>query len=111
MPTAVADEFRRDFRSEPATFAAGVGADRVLLFLGRCDDKVPFESGLLLREKLGKPETYFMPLGHYTSVLAAPWAARVALAWLRARLDAPESKVSEASTDDLARWARARTPR
>ncbi|MBN1443234.1 MAG: hypothetical protein JXA90_11025 [Planctomycetes bacterium] len=82
----VAREFQRGFRCDPARLAPAVEPARVLLLLGACDDKVPYAQGLLLRDKLGEPETYILPLGHYTSVVAAPWAASVALGWMRERM-------------------------
>jgi dienelactone hydrolase len=86
MSTAeVVEEFRRHFRSDPLHFAPAVENDRVLLILGRLDNKVPYATGLLLREMLGEPETYIVPFGHYTSVLAAPWAATRSLEWIAKR--------------------------
>jgi dipeptidyl aminopeptidase/acylaminoacyl peptidase len=72
----VAEEIRRNLSTEPAVLAEAIANDRVLLFLGCLDNKVPYANGLLLREKLGKPETYIVPFGHYTGVLAAGYAAR-----------------------------------
>jgi hypothetical protein len=83
----LARELERDFRAEPARFAGAVANDRVLLILGSLDDKVPYGTGLLLREKLGAPETYVIPLGHYTGILAAPFAARKGFAYLRERFE------------------------
>ena len=82
------EELRRDVTLEPGDLAASIANDRVLLFLGSLDNKVPFQNGLLLRERLGQPETFVFPLGHYTGVLAAPYAARRAFAYFRARFAA-----------------------
>jgi hypothetical protein len=87
---AVAAEVQRELVAEPAFWAQGVGSDRVLLFLGCLDNKVPYESGLRLRGALGGPETFVLPLGHYTSVLALPWAVGTAIVWMNARWDPPE---------------------
>jgi hypothetical protein len=83
----LARELERDFRAEPARFAGAVSNDRVLLILGSLDDKVPYSTGILLRERLGAPETYVVPLGHYTGILAAPFAARKGFGYLRERFE------------------------
>lgn len=90
-PQEVAAEFRRWLRSEPLHLAETICNDRVILFLGRFDDKVPYATGLFLREKLGSPEAYILPLGHYSAVLAAPWTAGVAMDWLLERFHASHS--------------------
>jgi len=78
-------EVGRNYKAEPGRFAEGVSNDRVLLFLGSLDNKVPYETGRALREKLGEPETYIIPLGHYTGILAAPYAAGKMFRFLRRR--------------------------
>ncbi len=85
-PAEVSAELRRWFFSEPANLAKGIATDRVILFLGRLDNKVPYESGMFLRRELGEPLTHVFLLGHYTAVLGAPWTASKALGWLRERL-------------------------
>ena len=74
-------------RSDPAVFARYVANDRTLLFLGAIDNKVPYAAGLDLYEGLGRPEAYFILLGHYTGMLAAPFSASRMFAYLHARLD------------------------
>ena len=85
----VAAEIGRWLVSDPLHLAPAVETERVLLVLGRFDTHVPYENGLLLRRTLGEPETYILPWGHYSSVLAAPWAAATAIRWLAARLEPP----------------------
>jgi hypothetical protein len=63
--------------ADPLRFAPHVSSERAFLVLGAIDDKVPFSTGKLLWEQLGKPEAYFILLGHYTGILAAPFAASV----------------------------------
>jgi hypothetical protein len=87
----VVADLRANVLSEPARFAESVASDRVLLFLGSLDDKVPYDTGLLLREKLGEPETYIIPVGHYTAILVAPYAARRAFAFLRRSFGLPSA--------------------
>lgn len=62
-------------RSEPLRWASSIAPERSLVFLGTLDDKVPYPQGLELWESLGEPQAYFFPLGHYTGMLAAPFAA------------------------------------
>src|SRR5690606_6215060 len=47
--STVAQEFRRWIVSEPLVCARAIDPRRVRLYLGRFDNKVPYESGLLLR--------------------------------------------------------------
>lgn len=77
------DEMAAFFAAEPARWAPQVGRDRCLLFLGTVDDKVPYDCGLDLWEKLGQPEAYFLPLGHYTGIAAAPFCARLMFRYFR----------------------------
>ena len=86
-------ELQRELRvwllSEPLGAARSVAADRAFFFLGRWDDKVPFESGLELRRAAGDPAAYVVPLGHYTALVAAPAIAVVAFDWLEGRWRRP----------------------
>ena len=89
---------------EPRTIAEGlrfpegpIAMPDGSVVLGRFDTNVPYENGLLLREALGEPEAYLLPWGHYSSVLAAPWAATTAIRWLARRLRAPGEPASEAN--------------
>ena len=78
-------EFRRYFASNPANLAGGIAAGEVLLFLAVYDEVVPYTEGLDLRQMLGSPEAYLMPLGHYTALLGAPWITSRALGWVSRR--------------------------
>ena len=70
---ALARRFASAFFFHDETTARAVDGRTVLLVLARSDDAVPFESGLALREALGRPETRVVPLGHYGTLLALPW--------------------------------------
>ena len=78
----LASDIREELVTPPRSVASSISNDRVLLFLGCLDNKVPYENGLLLRERLGDPETYVVPFGHYTSILAAPYAAKRGFAYI-----------------------------
>lgn len=81
---AEADVF---LRSEPLRWASTISNERSLVFLGIFDDKVPYACGLKLWEMLGRPEAYFLPLGHYTGISAAPFAAGRMFEYFRKRFD------------------------
>jgi hypothetical protein len=89
-PGEVAAELRRDLLAEPLVFARYIPPESTLLFLGTLDDKVPYSTGLELREALGRPALRTFPLGHYTGLLAAPFAARRGFAWVKDRLGRSE---------------------
>jgi hypothetical protein len=89
-PEEIASDIRCQLKAEPGRWAETVSNERVLLFLGIFDNKVPYSSGLLLREKLGNPETYILPLGHYTSMISATFAAHHAFTFLKRRFGLEE---------------------
>ena len=84
-PEGVAAELERNFQADPAKFAPAIASDRVLLFLGSLDQSVPYDLGLLLREKLGLPDTWILLAGHYSGILAAPFAANRGFAFFHRR--------------------------
>jgi len=88
-PRELALELATFLYAEPGRWAPAVGAERCLLFLGTLDDKVPYECGLDLWEKLGRPEAYFIPLGHYTGIAAAPFCARLMFRYFRGKFGEP----------------------
>ena len=75
-------EFNGYFPSNPKNLVGGINPNTVLLYLAACDEVVPYAQGLALRQMLGAPETYLMPLGHYSSLIAAPWITDSALGWV-----------------------------
>ena len=70
------------FPSNPKNLVGGISPNTVLLYLAACDEVVPYSQGLDLRQMLGAPEAYLMPLGHYSSLIAAPWITDSALGWV-----------------------------
>jgi hypothetical protein len=58
---------------DPINYAPFVDPRKVMLVLARNDTVVPIEKGVELKEKMGNPETIFIPGGHYTAVLAIPY--------------------------------------
>ena len=85
---AIGEDLRHNIRWTPGDLAESIGNERILLFLGSLDNKVPFENGLLLRERMGRPETHIIPFGHYTAIVAAPYAARHSFRFMRQRFNA-----------------------
>ncbi len=77
--------FAEAFWFHDAVTAAAIDPRSVVLVLGRNDETVPLSSGLALRLALGNPETRILPLGHYTSAVAAPWLGARLSAFFRAR--------------------------
>ena len=75
-------EFKNYLPSNPKTLVGGISPNRVLLYLAAYDQVVPYYQGLALRQMLGAPEAYLLPLVHYSSLLAAPWITDSALEWV-----------------------------
>ena len=59
-------------RTDPVKLAPYVDRDSVLMLIARFDRSVPTQYQLKLWRALGKPRADFVPLGHYTSILALP---------------------------------------
>jgi hypothetical protein len=59
-------------RTDPVKLAPYVDRDRVLMLIARFDRSVPTPYQLRLWRALGQPRADFVPLGHYTSILALP---------------------------------------
>lgn len=85
----VVTEFNGHFRSNPKNLVGGIRADTVLMYLAVCDQVVPYCEGLALRQMLGSPEAYLMPLGHYSALIAAPWITASALGWVSRQFASP----------------------
>ena len=63
---------RKTLKSDPLDAAGSIPKEKVLMLLARFDHVIYSKYGLALREKLGNPETIFLPLGHYTTLLVEP---------------------------------------
>ena len=59
-------------RTDPVRLAPYVDRDNVLMLIARFDRSVPTPYQLKLWRALGQPCADFVPLGHYTSILALP---------------------------------------
>jgi dienelactone hydrolase len=68
-PREISEDLAKHLRSDPKYLAKHINPDEVLLFLARYDQVIPAKYGWSLRERLGNPETYVAPTGHYTFIL------------------------------------------
>lgn len=71
------ETFRKELReaivSEPIAFAHFVDARNVFLFIAWFDFTIGKKHARKLAKAFGYPEIYYVPLGHYTSLLAVPF--------------------------------------
>jgi hypothetical protein len=65
-----------------------VDPKKVLLVLALFDTVVPTEKGMLLKEKMGQPETIVLPTGHYTAALSIPYIKGQAFTFFEKRFGA-----------------------
>ncbi len=77
---------RDTVRTDPILLAPYVDRDRVLLFVTLLDRTIGRANALRLRSALGAPKTVFLPLGHYTAILALPILKREGLRFFREHL-------------------------
>jgi len=66
-------QLRSILTCDPIRYAEFVDPRKVMLVLANNDTVVPIQKGVELKEKMGNPETIFIPGGHYTAVLAIPY--------------------------------------
>ena len=77
---------------DPLVYAPYVDPNKVLLVIARYDTVVPTEKGLLLKEKMGNPETIMLPSGHYTAVLSIPYIKSQAFDFFEKRFQKADGK-------------------
>ena len=76
-------ELRKTINCDPLTTAPCVDPAKVLMVLATCDTSVPTKKGLELRRAMGKPETIFLPTGHYSAVLFIPYLESACLRFFK----------------------------
>lgn len=86
-PAELEESYRKDLVCDPDTLAPYLPRDRVLLVLGCWDRVVPIEKGRELRAKLNRPETVYLPTGHYSALLCLPYMRHQAFEFMRERLE------------------------
>jgi hypothetical protein len=89
-------ELRESLASDPAILARFVDPRSVLMFVARWDETVPTRNQQLLRDALGRPLTYDMPSGHYSSIAFTPFIRAQSTSWLLERMQKPNARVEEA---------------
>ncbi len=84
------EEFREELKasivSEPMVFARFVDTHRVYLFIAFFDLVVGKKHALKLAKAFGQPESYYVPLGHYSSMLVIPFIRIKAVKFFEAQL-------------------------
>ncbi len=66
-------ELKKIFLKDPGNAHDGANPDSFLMIQAVFDRVIRLKQGLKLRKALGNPRTLFVPLGHYTSILALPF--------------------------------------
>jgi hypothetical protein len=82
-------ELQTAITCDPNGCASRIDRKKVLLVLAAFDRAVPFKKGLELREKMDRPETIFVPTGHYSTVVYIFYIQHQTLKFLQARLGRP----------------------
>ncbi len=82
---AFQEEVQKVITCDPLSVAAGADRSKLLLVQALFDRTVPTRKGLELRRALGKPETIFLPTGHYTSLLFIPYLKPASLQFFHER--------------------------
>lgn len=84
------DEFREELKasivSEPMIFAHFIDTRRVYLFIALFDLVIGKKHALKLAKAFGHPESYYVPLGHYSSMLVIPFLRIKAVKFFEAQL-------------------------
>ncbi|MBI4147759.1 hypothetical protein HY490_00540 [Candidatus Woesearchaeota archaeon] len=71
------DRLRSGYCSDPAELAPFIDARNVRMFLARFDWVVPLQYGMVLHERMGRPQLDVLPVGHYTAALFYFWVKDV----------------------------------
>ena len=77
---------RKTLRTDPMHFAHWVASDNVLLFVAWFDMVIGRKYSRKLAKALGNPETFYFPLGHYSSLLTIPFVRIRALHFFEEKL-------------------------
>jgi hypothetical protein len=83
-------EFKRELQKviqcDPLTVAPALDPGKVLLVVSLIDTAVPSSKQLELRRAMGRPETVFLPTGHYTAFLFVPYIKSACLRFFKEKL-------------------------
>jgi len=87
-PRNLALDILRHIKTEPLLFAKYVKSENVAMYISLFDRIVRPVYARRLWKALGKPRAFFVPFGHYTSILAFPFARRMAYRFFREKFAA-----------------------
>ncbi|MGA2138424.1 MAG: CocE/NonD family hydrolase [Verrucomicrobiia bacterium] len=85
-------------RTDPVKLAPYVARDKVLMLIARFDSSVPTRYQIKLWQALGKPRADFVPLGHYTSILALPVHRLSVMRFFEDNFERPVLKPAQTAT-------------
>lgn len=84
------DELRLDIlrhiRTEPLAFAPHIASDQVAMYISLFDRVVSLTDARRLWRAMGKPKAFYVPFGHYSSILSFPYAERLAYRFFKEKL-------------------------
>jgi hypothetical protein len=81
------ENLKKLFRRDPLEAAHKISKENVCLHLALFDRVIRPRYSFAFRKALGNPETIFIPLGHYSSILSVPILRHQAVRFFRSRLD------------------------
>jgi len=99
------ERLRRGYCSDPAELAPYVDARNVRMFLARFDWVVPLQFGMVLHERMGRPQLDVLPVGHYTAGLFYFWLKDVTCEFFQEKFGVNGVEV-ERRRQELVRGAR-----
>lgn len=79
--------FERALGPDPLKSVSSLSREDILMILAIFDRVIHFRYGLVLWRALRKPKTLFVPLGHYTSILAIPFLKGQILDFFKLKFD------------------------
>jgi dienelactone hydrolase len=97
------ERLRKMVTRDPLVYAPYVDPNKVMLVIARYDTVVPTEKCLLLKEKMGNPETIMLPSGHYTAALSIPYIKSEAFDFFEKRFNGTAGKIVSRSSGGLTR--------
>jgi len=100
-PEEAEKKLREIITRDPLVYAPYVDPNKVMLVIARYDTVVPTAKGLLLKEKMGNPETIMLPSGHYTAVLSIPYIKSEAFDFFEKRFNGRTGKTSLRPSGEL----------
>ncbi len=80
-------QLKSDIIFDPKEYAPYINSENTLMVLARFDRIAPISKGLELREKIGRPETVFLPTGHFTAVLFKKYVMKKSLAFFKKKFN------------------------